>query len=109
MSRHTLRAVAPDRSVIVGWDRPMGTYFAHVRALDRDQDDQLIVWLGGDYHEITTAEDLMEAIRPFAVIPDGLQDVLEAEAREDFLAGAYSNVERDWRLSVAARITPGVS
>lgn len=96
MSRHTIPPKADHHTVVVGWDRPMGTFFAHVRDLTRDEDDQIIVWLGGDYTDITESGTLLERVERYAVIPAGLQAVLDAEAREDFIAGPYTNVDRDW-------------
>lgn len=81
MSRHTLKALLATHTVVVGWDRPMGTFFGHVQDLTINEEDRdpIIVWLGGDFGEITSAATLIERIRPYAVIPDNLQATLEAE------------------------------
>ncbi len=99
MSRHTLAPLLTTQTVVVGWDRPMGTYFAHVHDLtiNEDEADPIIAWFGGDFREITTAAALIEAVRPYAVVPDTLEAVLDAEAAEDFIdPGPYSNTVRDW-------------
>jgi hypothetical protein len=47
--------------VIVGWDEPMKTYFLqYIKA--RDEEDELVSWLGTDHAQIPTFDALCTAI-----------------------------------------------
>ena len=99
MSRHTLDALSPRHEVVVGWDRPMGTFFAQVIDLEAvDEDLNMILWVGGMYQEITRAFAVIEAVMPYAAPPTGLLAVLEAEREATRLdPDAMCNTIRDWR------------
>lgn len=83
MSRHRLDAL-PNRggyTVVVGWDRPLDSYFAQVineGELNEDNPDYMPLWLGADTR-ITDPDTIIEAVRPYAVIPDTLRADLEAD------------------------------
>ncbi|MFF5056132.1 hypothetical protein ACFY1S_23420 [Micromonospora sp. NPDC000663] len=83
MSRHQLDAL-PDRDgyiVVVGWDRPLRSYFAQVineGELNEDNPDYMPLWLGVETR-ITDPATIIEAVRPYAVIPDTLRADLEAD------------------------------
>lgn len=70
-------------TVVVGYDRPLGEFFAQVwRSLD---DDEPIVSV-----ECFDPDDLGEAV---AEIPEGLREALIAEAAGE----ADTNTVKDWR------------
>ncbi|MFI0796598.1 hypothetical protein ACH4OY_28520 [Micromonospora rubida] len=83
MSSRQLDAL-PDRSgyiVRVGWDRPLRSFFAQVintGVLDEESPDAMPVWLGAA-ECVTDPETVIEAVRPYAVIPDTLRTDLEAD------------------------------
>lgn len=83
MSSHQLDAL-PGRDgyiVRVGWDRPLHSFFAQVintGVLDEESPDAMPVWLGAA-ECITDPETVIEAVRPYAVIPDTLRADLEAD------------------------------
>jgi hypothetical protein len=83
MASHELhpRQGAPQgRTVRVGWDAPLATFF--VQVLDKDAEVE-VVWRGTDPHEITEACTVLDLARPYALIEDGLEQVLAAEARTE--------------------------
>lgn len=52
MSRHDVPSLRAGYCIVVGWDRPMRTYFAQVRRDDAEDDSEPnTVWLGGEFDE----------------------------------------------------------
>ncbi|WP_433531231.1 hypothetical protein ACQPYA_03730 [Micromonospora sp. CA-263727] len=67
--------------VRVGWDRPLRSFFAQVinlGVLDEESPDAMPVWLGAG-ETVSDSETVIEAVRPYAVIPDTLRADLEAD------------------------------
>lgn len=92
--------------IVVGWDRPLGTYYAQVISINADEPQQtgrtatftgvlhrlaallrlpahwlparwlpaepVFIWLGADGTPITHATDVIQAVAPYAHIPDNL-------------------------------------
>ena len=56
MSRH--RIAERPSEVIVGWDPPLQTFFLQVCDPEKDDEGEVILWLGGISGEIRTAADL---------------------------------------------------
>lgn len=82
MSRHELEpSVNIDplpRSVAIGWDPPLATFFAIVsRPGEGDGEDEIFLWIGTDYAEVPEVDAIINAVRPYAVIPDNLRSILE--------------------------------
>lgn len=103
MSRHVLtpkRAYA-DHQIVVGWDPPLGSYYAQVINLKAGEPDErnrltaiteilhrlttrlhlptcwrptepVFILLGADRIPIKDPEDVIQAVAPYAHIPDGL-------------------------------------
>lgn len=70
----------PDREIYVGWDRGLGTYFAQVYdGVDVDGEDVLSLDLGNEPGEIDTPDAAIEAIRPYAEIPEDLPTALSGQ------------------------------
>ncbi|MGW0251110.1 hypothetical protein ACWDYH_31225 [Nocardia goodfellowii] len=70
----------PGREVIVGWDRGLGTYFAQViEGVDEWGEDFLRLHIGVRPDEVHDPEQVIEAVRPYAKIPDSLIEVLTAQ------------------------------
>lgn len=63
MSRCCLDNSDLKKEVTIGWDRAMGTFFAQV--FERDG-DKPIIWLGRKAQEITSPEELINVIAPYA-------------------------------------------
>ncbi len=82
MSRHELEPHTAGREVVVGWDPPLRTFFAQVFDTTKDEDDQAyeLLWIGCTPGEISTAQDALQAVKPFARVPGDLEAALVAEA-----------------------------
>ncbi len=85
MSRHQLtpQPARPRIEVVIGWDRPLRTFYAQVLTLDDngdETDDNPYLWVGTDYDEITDPAAVLNAVRPYAVLPDDLTGKLLADA-----------------------------
>ncbi|MEU5436417.1 hypothetical protein AB0G73_23985 [Streptomyces sp. NPDC020719] len=82
MSAHELtpHSGAPEHRIVrVGWDAALSTFFAQV--LDEDDDEILdVVWLGTDPLEISDPGTVIDAVRPYANVPDNLAKALADEA-----------------------------
>lgn len=72
MSRHDIPARDPKFTVTVGWDRPMRTYFAHVRDPSLDEDDEMVLWVGGTFDEVKTLDELVAAVHPYADLSEDM-------------------------------------
>lgn len=81
MSRHELPA-ADGFEVVVGWDPPLGTFFAQVwdRRVDEDDPAAEVLWIGCTPGEIRDPQTVCDAVTRWARVPDGLARELYAEA-----------------------------
>jgi len=83
MSRH--RIAEKPRKVIVGWDPPLQTFFLQVCDSENDDEEEVVLWLGGISGEIRTVADLEAALSSHAELTAGaaltpeLRRTLEAE------------------------------
>ena len=70
-----------DRAVraVVGWDRPLETFFAQVFETDTDGEEEAFVWLGTFPGELPTPRSALDVIAPWCTIPDGLAAALETD------------------------------
>ncbi|WP_066557157.1 hypothetical protein [Rhizorhabdus histidinilytica] len=58
----------------------MATFFAVVsRPGGDDDEDDIILWVGTDYAELPEVRAAIEAVRPYAAIPDDLVSLLESD------------------------------
>lgn len=89
MSRHVLEPYTAGREVAVGWDRPLGTFFAQVFDTTKDEDDQAyeLLWIGFYPGEVPEPQDVCEAVRPWARVPSDLLDLLAADRRREGFRG----------------------
>lgn len=80
MSRHVLQPREDImREVVVGWDGATGTFYAVVVS----HDNRILVDRGAPADRIYQPQLVLHALRPYAVIPDGLGDQLMHEALTD--------------------------
>jgi hypothetical protein len=83
MASHELQTL-PDapaqRTVRIGWDAPLATYFIQVLDEDEEGETVAVLWRGTDPHEIPEARTALDLVRPYATVDDGLEEVLIAEA-----------------------------
>ena len=85
MSRHELAALDKTAScIIVGWDRPLGSYFAHVYLTGDDNEFDLpTICVGDDFREITDPAHIIDVVRPYAQVPADLTVTLQADAKAE--------------------------
>jgi hypothetical protein len=80
MSRHNIPAKLPQYSAVVGWDAPLMTFFAQVEEENpADEDDAVVLWLGGQDREYTRAEDMIEPLAPYAELTPDTIETLRAD------------------------------
>ena len=82
MSRYTIAALHPQHTCVVGYDPPLGTFFAQVW----DQtipaaEEQMVLWVGTALEEIPTVHALATALSVYALIPPDVWQRLERERR----------------------------
>jgi len=74
---------------VVGFDPPLGTFFAQVYRRKRPQQpSSLVHWIGTDLHEIPTVEAFTVALAAYVTVPAEIQQQLAHEGR----AGFHPNV-----------------
>ena len=83
MSRYYIPAVAPHYTCVVGWDPPLGTFFARIEDLTVAVEDprREVLWVGTGLHELLTVEALARAIAAYAVLSLALRQQLASEHR----------------------------
>ncbi len=84
MSRHTLQDPDGRYEIVVGYDRPLQTYFGQVFDPVTDEDDEKTIfvcgWLIG---EIRTLDELQERMAPYINnIPQAVRKQMEQEWNE---------------------------
>ncbi|WP_155960593.1 hypothetical protein [Fischerella sp. PCC 9605] len=63
--------------ITVGWDKPLGTYFAQI--WESEDSDEPIVWVGDELKDVTSVHQLTEAIAPYCNIPQDIIDLLTTD------------------------------
>jgi len=80
MSRYEIPASQPYHRVVVGYDPPLGTFFAQV--IDTtvpDTDARPVLWVGTEVGEVPTVCALAVALQDYAAIPAPEWEQLERE------------------------------
>ena len=82
MSRHTIAALHPQHTCVVGYDPPLGTFFAQLwnQTLPAAE-EQVVLWVGTALEEIPTVQALATTLDAHAVIPPDVWQRLESERR----------------------------
>ena len=82
MSCHELRPIVPGATVtrgVVGWDRPLQTFFAQLFSINEDGEDEAHIWFGTFQRELDSAGAALAIIKDQCLIPAGLAATLETE------------------------------
>jgi hypothetical protein len=84
-SRRSIPARAADLTVVVGWDNPLSTFFAHVERIQDDGDprDPILLWIGSEHGEVAQAEQLAGPLASYAVLTPDLIEQLRADRAAD--------------------------
>jgi hypothetical protein len=77
MSRHCI-ATEPFE-IVVGWDPPLQTFFLQILDLTRDEEQEIVLWLGTRPGELPTVADLEAALASHATLTPELRQTLEEE------------------------------
>ena len=82
MSRHELHplpgAVVVTRGV-VGWDRPLQTFFAQLFSINEQDEEEAHLWVGTFPRELDTAAAAIAVVSGDCMVPDDLGAKLETE------------------------------
>jgi hypothetical protein len=63
----------------VGWDRPLGTFFAQAFAIDEEGEEEVIVWEGSYPGELPTPRSAIAVIERYCDVPESLVRELETD------------------------------
>jgi hypothetical protein len=63
----------------VGWDRPLGTFFAQAVAIDEEGEEEVIVWEGSYPGELPTPRSAIAVIERYCDVPESLVRELETD------------------------------
>ncbi|GGQ83732.1 hypothetical protein [Couchioplanes azureus] len=70
--------------VVIGWDRPLGSFFTHVYMTDDDNPfDEPTIGIGDDFHEVTEPTAAIELASMYAEVPEDMSDILTADAAHE--------------------------
>lgn len=81
MSRYFVRCFDDDLVVSLGWDEPLGTYFAQVEPPGPGDPDDLLLWAGTVPGEILEVNRLPVLVGPWANLKPSLLAQLQADRR----------------------------
>lgn len=77
MSRITIALSPPYVSCVVGYDPPLGTFFAQLyQPCGARSHTRLVRWIGTDLHELPTLDALVTALADVVMIPPAIQQQL---------------------------------
>ncbi|MER5638195.1 hypothetical protein ABT095_14700 [Kitasatospora sp. NPDC002227] len=82
MPRHELKPLpeAEHFAIAIGWDGPLATFYAQVLDSAAEEEDQEVLWEGTEPYQYPEPHPLIELLRRYAEIPDGLADDLKGDA-----------------------------
>lgn len=90
MSRYVLpKESSSDSTFVVGWDPPLGTFFAQEEAPTVYEGEDVIWWIGYGMHEIPTLADFRHLllVKKGIVIPKDIDDRLREDAEAPWEPG----------------------
>lgn len=85
MSRYELKPRAGNGviKVVIGWDRPLQTFFAQVftPTEEEPEEGEATIWLGTEPGELSSPEAAIRVVEAYADIPETLGQSLEDDMR----------------------------
>lgn len=83
MSRYRIPTQDPHQRCVVGYDPPLGTFFAQIEDVTIPIEDErrLVLWVGAAVHEIVTVAALADALQGAAILPTEVQAQLAHDQR----------------------------
>ena len=82
MSRHKLRPLVIRGTVtrgVVGWDRPLQSFFAQLFSINEEGEDEAHIWVGTFPRELDSAGAAFAIVKDQCLIPEGRAATLETE------------------------------
>ncbi len=71
MTRYCIQGRKKQHEIVIGWDRPLHTYFAQVWDKN-DHSEDPILWAGVAFAELPSCQHLERLLKPYADIPEDL-------------------------------------
>ena len=107
MSRHIvpLKSDVEATEAVIGWDRPLQTFFVQVFRDNDAGDDEAFIWEGTEFGEIETPEAALRFLEPYCDVPNGLSATLQIE-RMKTLADHDGPAQEDAKAFLA-KLKPG--
>ncbi len=99
MSRITIALPPPYVSCVVGYDPPLGTFFAQLyRTCGARSHTRLVRWIGTDLHALPTIEALVTALADVVTLPaDVHRQLLHEHQTIGFRPNPGTRVLQQWR------------
>lgn len=82
MSRHELRrlpAAGPVTRGVVGWDRPLQSFFAQLFSINEEGEEEPHLWVGTFPRELDSGGAAIALVKADCHVPDDLGAILETE------------------------------
>ena len=79
MSRYTVGGNRPELSIVVGWDKPLRSYFAQVWDGGSPGTGGLRLWIRAGPDRVSTPEERAELVAPYGDIPEDVSEHLDDE------------------------------
>lgn len=83
MSRYQIPTLHAHQTCVVGYDPPLGTFFAQIEDLTIPADDErhIVLWVGTDVQELRTVAALSNALHGIVTLPAQIQAQLAHDQR----------------------------
>lgn len=83
MSRYQIPTLNTHQTCVVGYDPPLGTFFAQIEDLTIPVDDErhIVLWIGTEVQEIGTVAALIATLHGIVALPAQIQAQLEHDQR----------------------------
>ena len=82
MSNYDIQSWNSDLKVMLGWDPPLNTFFAHVIDTSKNEGEEgrEVLWIGCTFNEIHDREKVVDAVTPYAEVSEEIYNQLYADA-----------------------------
>ena len=83
MSRYQIPTLHAHQTCVVGYDPPLGTFFAQIEDVTIPADDErhIVLWVGTEIEELVTVAALTDALHSVVALPAHIKAQLEHDQR----------------------------
>jgi hypothetical protein len=83
MSRYQIPTLSAHHTCVVGYDPPLGTFFAQIEDITIPADDErhIVLWVGTEVQELATVAALIDALHGIVSLPAQIQAQLAHDQR----------------------------